>query len=149
MTRILVVDDDKDQVKCMTKILQSQGWEAGAAYDGADALLQVKNSHWDVVVMDIRMPNQDGLTALKPMRELDANLPVILLTGDVERGDILAAYRAGAYECLLKPVDEAGLVKTIQQALNRPKPTWTRTAPGSAEEKRTSVNSKKGTKPLG
>jgi hypothetical protein len=49
----------------------------------------------------------------------------------------------------LKPVDEADLVKTIQQALNRPKPTWSRTAPGAADEKRTSVNSKKGTKPLG
>jgi CheY-like chemotaxis protein len=142
MTRILVVDDDKDQAKYLTKVLQGQGWEVGAAYDGAEALVQVKESHWNVVLMDIRMPNQDGLTALQPMHQHDPNLPVILLIGDVEQGDILKAYRSGAYECLLKPVDEQDLVKTIQQALARPEPTWSRTAPSLADVKRLVGSSK-------
>jgi CheY-like chemotaxis protein len=147
MTRILVVDDDKEQVRLLGRMLQGHGWEVDSAYDGASALAKVKSEHFDVVLMDIRMPEQDGLSMLQPMQEQDPTLTVILLSGDVEQGDVLKAFRSGAYECLLKPVDESALVKAVQQAAARPKPTWSRTAPTPEPEvKPTTVDPKRKTK---
>jgi len=149
MTRILVVDDEKEQVRLLSKMLLNQGWEVDSAYDGTSALAKVKSQHFDIVLMDIRMPERDGLSMLQPLQEQDPNLTVILLTGDVEQGEVMKAYRSGAYECLLKPVDESALVKAVNQAAARPKPTWSRTAPPPApppEAKPPKIDTKRKTK---
>jgi DNA-binding NtrC family response regulator len=120
MTRILVVDDEQDLVDHVVNLVQRQGWEAGSAYDGVEAVLKVFEGGWDAVIMDIRMPVLGGLGALKIIHRHDPDLPVVLYTGQAGQGDMMSAYRAGAYACLLKPVDGGQLTKAIKEALTRP-----------------------------
>lgn len=121
MTRILIVDDEEELVELVQGIVRRQGWEAGVAYDGVEAMLKVMEGGWDAVLMDIRMPNLDGLNALKLMRRHSPDLPVVLFTGQAGQGDMMNAYRLGAYACLVKPVADALVVKAIGEAIARPK----------------------------
>ncbi len=147
MARILVVDDDAALVRLLTKILQGQGWEVDAAGDGGEALARVKQSRWDAVLLDIRLPKIDGLTALRQMQQQVPDLPVIVITGKAEQGDMLAAYRLGAYACLVKPLDEEEVVLLVGNALARPHPSrnWA-AAPSGAPA--VSVDPDKKTEPL-
>ena len=120
MTKVLLVDDDEDLARPMASLVRRQGWGTGIAYDGVEATLQVLNGGWDAVLMDIRMPNLDGLGALKLMRRHNPNLPVILFTGQAGQGDMLRARQLGAYACLVKPLDGEQVVKALTEALALP-----------------------------
>ena len=144
MTRILVVDDDVALVKLLARIVKDQGWEVGAAYDGEEATREVTRGSWDAVLLDIKMPKLDGLAALKMMRQHDPDLAVVLITGDAQQGDMLKAYRAGAYTCLVKPLDDQEVVRAIREALERAQ--MGRAA--RAEGKPAKASTKKKTKPL-
>jgi DNA-binding response OmpR family regulator len=148
MTRILVVDDDRELVKFLARVLQGEGWEVGAAYDGEEALRKVKAGEWDAVLLDIRMPKLDGLAALKLMRQYDPDFPVVLITGEAEQGDMMEAYRSGAYTCLVKPLDDQEVVRAVRGALERSQAGRLRAAPAPTEMNPASVDPKKKTKPL-
>jgi two-component system, NtrC family, response regulator AtoC len=119
MTRILIVDDEKDVVNYLVSELQAFGWQTGAAYDGIEAALKVIDGGWNAVLMDIRMPKMDGIGALRIIRRLAPQLPVILFTGQAGQGDMIEASRRGAFACLLKPVPGDKLIRVIQEALPR------------------------------
>jgi CheY-like chemotaxis protein len=148
MARILAVDDDADLVRFLTRVLQGQGWEVGAAYDGEEGLAKVKEGRWDVVLLDIRLPKMDGLTTLKLMRQHAPDLAVVVITGDAEKGDMLEAYRSGAYGCLVKPLDDQEVVRTIENALGRPQPSRNWAAPAPTGVPEVSADPNKKTKPL-
>lgn len=120
MTRVLVVDDERDMVEYLTEELQDAGWQTGKAYDGVEAVLKVIAGGWDAVLMDIRMPNLDGINALRIIRSFDPNLPVVMLTGQAGRGDMVTANRLGAKSCLVKPTSYDSLVKTLSIAMKIP-----------------------------
>lgn len=120
MTRVLLVDDDEDLARHMASLVRRQGWGTGIACDGVEATLQVLDGGWDAVLMDIRMPNLDGLGALKLMRRHSPNLPVILFTGQAGQGDMLRARQLGAYACLVKPMVGEQVVKALTEAMARP-----------------------------
>lgn len=122
MPRILVVDDEKDVADYLIGVVQAEGWESGVAYGGEDAVHKVIEGAWDAVLMDIRMPNLGGLETLRLMRQYNPDLPVVLFTGQARQGDILNAFRLGAYTCLLKPAESGEIVKTLKEALERPTP---------------------------
>jgi len=117
MCRILVVDDERDVVNYLVIEMQTAGWQAGAAYDGVEAVLKVMDGGWDAVLMDIRVPRLDGIGALRLMRRLAPQLPVILFTGQTGQSDMIESTRRGAFTCLLKPVNSDKLLQTIRQAL--------------------------------
>ena len=119
MTRILVVDDDVDLASHLAGMLQRSGWETGTAGDGVEAVLKVMEGGWDAVLMDIRMPQLDGLHALTIMLRHNRRLPVVLFTGQAGQGDMMNAYRRGAYACLLKPLDGRRLVSALTEAMDR------------------------------
>jgi DNA-binding NtrC family response regulator len=119
MTRILIVDDEEDLVEHLKVIVERQGWVSGSAYDGVEAVLKVMDGGWDAVMMDICMPNLDGLGALKLIRRHSPKLPVVLFTGQAGQGDMMNAYRCGAYACLLKPVEGEQVVKALREAIER------------------------------
>ncbi len=147
MTNVLVVDDDVELVKLLARIVHDQGWEAGVAYDGVEATRQVKRGKWDAVLLDIKMPKLDGLAALRDMRQYDPDLAVILITGDAAQGDMMEAYRAGAYTCLVKPLEDQEVVKAIREALEREELSRSRSA--RAQGTPAGTDTKKKTKPLG
>lgn len=117
MSRILIVDDERDLVEFISQELQDAGWESGGAYDGVDAVLKVFEGGWDAVLMDIRMPHLDGINALRIMKRIDPKLPVLMFTGQAGHGDMARSTRLGAFTCLLKPVATEKLLDKLRQAL--------------------------------
>lgn len=119
MPRILIVDDEPDMLTFLSDELQAFGWQTGTAPNGVEAVLSVLNGGWDVVLMDIRMPKLDGINALRIIRRVAPNLPVVMLTGQAGQGDMYESTRLGAFTCLLKPIQSEKLKAAIEQAYAR------------------------------
>ncbi|TVP68566.1 MAG: response regulator [Nitriliruptor sp.] len=119
--RILVADDDEDIRAYLEVTLQLAGFEVLLATDGAQALTTARTEHPDVVVLDVMMPNLDGIEALRQMREdpRTSHLPVMLLTARVQTGDAITGLDAGADDYLTKPFDPDELVARVRAAIRR------------------------------
>jgi DNA-binding response OmpR family regulator len=114
MIRVLVVDDESDLAEYLANELKFEGFGAGTAYDGVEAIIKLIDEKWDVALFDIRMPKLDGINALRIIKRIDPNLPVVMFTGQAGRGDMMTSTNLGAYACLSKPVSIEQLVKTIR-----------------------------------
>lgn len=117
MTRILVVDDESDLVDYLAAELQFTGFQTDTANNGVEAVLKVLDHTPDIILMDVRMPKLDGINALKIIRRIAPELPVLMFTGQAGQGDMYEATRLGAFTCLLKPVAVEDLLSVIRQAL--------------------------------
>lgn len=121
MARILIVDDETDVVEFLRDELHFAGFQTGGASDGVEAVLKILDGSWDAMLMDIRMPKLDGTNALKIIRRITPNLPVIMCTGQAGQGDMFETSRLGAFTCLLKPVRIDQLLTVLNQALVSPR----------------------------
>jgi two-component system response regulator CpxR len=117
MTRILVVDDEPDVAEYLAETLELNDWQTGIAYNGVDGVLKVLDGGWNAVVMDVRMPKLDGINALKIMKRVAPDLPVVIFTGQAGQGDMFEATQSGAFTCLMKPVSIEKLLSVLEQAL--------------------------------
>lgn len=116
MIRLLIVDDEQDFVTYMAKRLKHHDFEVHAFTNPVEALEQTKGCRYDVGILDLKMPEMDGEELLSRLKERDAQMEIIILTG---HGSIDSAFRSaqrGAYEYLLKPCDFDGLVSSINNA---------------------------------
>lgn len=103
--RFLVVDDVKANLMVAQKMLEQCGGEVEVALDGVQAVEQIeKDANFDVILMDLHMPNMDGLDATRQLRAMGVEIPVIVLTASVEEKERFAAMTAGANEVLHKPI---------------------------------------------
>lgn len=103
--KILVVDDDRRMVKTTCDILRFKGYEALPAYNGEEAMDKVKNEAPDCVLMDLRMPGIDGVAALKMIKTLSPDTPVVLMSAYATDEQAKEAKRLGAAAVLAKPLD--------------------------------------------
>lgn len=117
--RVLLVDDEPIFLKSMTKVLTVRGYEVGVAENGRRALEELATKAYDVVVLDQRMPEMDGITTLEHIQQKYPVLPVILLTGHAEVGTAVEAMARGAVDYLMKPALVEKLCERIQAALDR------------------------------
>ncbi len=117
--RVLMIDDETVFVNSLTKVLTRRGIGVQSAPDGHKGLALLTNEEFDVIVLDMRMPGMDGLATLKAIRERDALIPVILLTGHIDLKQVSDALKAGAAEVLLKPCPVENLVSSIENAYER------------------------------
>lgn len=119
--RVLVVDDDPAVRFIFEALLRESGYVVETAEDGRQAAARLAASPFDVVVSDIRMPDMDGIQLLTEVRGRDLDLPVILVTGGPGLDTAMKAVELGAFRYLLKPVDSATLLATVEKAarLNR------------------------------
>lgn len=118
MEKILIIDDDKLNLKVLKEILNKAGYTVIEAENGEAGLHLVHTEHPDLVITDFQMPGIDGLEVLYQIRKLNIGLPVILLTG---YGDVVLTIKSiqlGAFDFLEKPIDPIQLRSTIQLALN-------------------------------
>jgi len=117
--KILVVDDNVDFCQNMADILELKGYEVVTAYDGAKALELVKQSDFDVVLMDIMMPNIDGYTACNIIKKNQATtaVPVIMLTGVRHELNKKLAEKIGADGYITKPVATDLLFRMVERIL--------------------------------
>ena len=119
--RILVVDDDVDIAGFVGKNLRMEGFEVAVAHDGAAALQMVRAFEPDLVVLDLMMPEIDGVEVTRRLRAdpVTASLPIIMLTAKGQTPDKVLGLRAGADDYLVKPFDNLELLARIESALRR------------------------------
>src|SRR5688500_11057755 len=113
---VLVVDDDNLLRKLITGQLSRAGFGASPAAGGSEALAALRDSDFDVVLLDVMMPDLSGLEALKEIRQLDDPPEVIMLTGDASLQTGLEAMRHGAYDYLTKPARLDEMEAVIRKA---------------------------------
>jgi DNA-binding response OmpR family regulator len=108
--RVLIIDDEAGLRNTLARILQSAGCESRAAENGRQAFSWLEEETFDLVYLDIHMPEMDGVQILKEIRQRQPKLPVILLTGYGTLQSAVEAIRLGAADYLLKPFDPEVLV---------------------------------------
>ena len=116
--KILVVDDEQLLVKGMKFNLENEGYTVETAYDGATAIDMAKSGGFDLIILDLMMPQVDGLTACSRIREF-SDVPIILLTAKVDDMDKLMGFDHGADDYLTKPFNILELKARIRALLRR------------------------------
>lgn len=116
--KILVVDDEKLLVKGMKFNLENEGYEVECAYDGAAAVELARSNRFDLIILDVMMPELDGVEACMRIREF-SNVPVIMLTAKSEDADKLMGFESGADDYLTKPFNILELKARVRALLRR------------------------------
>lgn len=115
---ILVVDDAAFMRLMLRDILTQNGYEVvGEAANGGDAVSLYKKLKADLVTMDITMPDMDGITAIKKIREFDPNARVIVCSAMGQQAMVLEAIQSGAKDFIVKPFDAERVIDAVQKAL--------------------------------
>jgi two-component system phosphate regulon response regulator OmpR len=127
---ILVVDDDRRIRDLTARFLSEQGFNVVTANDAADARDKMKSLAFDLLVLDIMMPGENGLELTQSLRA-ESEVPILLLTARSETEDRIAGLETGADDYLTKPFEPKELVLRIQSILKR-----ARTAPRAAPQRR-------------
>ena len=120
--RILIADDDRAIREALSRALTLEGYEVVQAPDGAQALSLIESTRPDVAVLDVMMPNVDGLMVCRVLRAERNRLPVLMLTARTETPDRVAGLDAGADDYLAKPFDLDELLARIRALLRRARP---------------------------
>lgn len=123
MSKILIVDDDPDILEFLSYNFQSEGFEVIIATDGNDAISKAKANIPDIIIMDVMMPNMDGIEATNEIRKISdlSNTIIIFLTARGEDYSQLAGYDAGADDYITKPVKPKILISKVNALLRRSK----------------------------
>ena len=116
--KILVVDDEKLLVKGMKFNLENEGYQVECAYDGAAAVELERTGKFDLVILDVMMPEVDGVEACMRIREF-SNVPIIMLTAKSEDADKLMGFESGADDYLTKPFNILELKARVRALLRR------------------------------
>lgn len=120
---VMVVDDNPDIITIVKTILEGKGFTVFSAFSGPELLNLLKSQKPDLIILDIMMPEMDGLevlTRLKGMTDT-ASIPVILLTAKVQYEDVLGGYKLGADYYITKPFTSTQLVNGINLLLGEGK----------------------------
>ena len=114
--KVLLIDDEKDFLEAMSERMANRGMNVDTAISAKEAFEKVKGKAFDAVIVDLLMPEIDGLEALKELKKMNPELQVILLTGNatVEKG--IEAMKLGAMDLVEKPADMNSLVAKIKKA---------------------------------
>ncbi len=115
---ILVVDDELSIRESLSGWLQQDGYEVEAAADGMTALVRMQEKHYDIMLIDVKMPEMDGLTLLKKLKEIDPDTAVVMMTAHGAIQDAVEAMKLGAYDYLLKPFELEELSLTIEKLVH-------------------------------
>lgn len=114
---ILLVDDDHELLRAHERLLHRAGYIVEVATDGNEAIERIKSARVDAVISDISMPEMDGVALLEAVREVDLDLPVILVTALPSVGTAAQAVRLGAFRYLVKPVAPEELTREAERAV--------------------------------
>jgi two-component system, NtrC family, response regulator AtoC len=112
---VLVVDDDNDIRLLLTDLLKGDGYKAQAVATGAEALAAVEKQRPDLVMMDVKLPDQDGITVLKELKRQHSDLEVIVMTAFGGSSTAIKAMEQGAYDYVTKPFDIDDLLATLKR----------------------------------
>mgnify|MGYP003537955337 CR=1 FL=1 len=118
--RFLIVDDFSTMRRIVRNLLKESGFpDADEAEDGVAALNKLRNSKFDFVVTDINMPNMNGFQLLSEIKKDDKHLPVLMVTAEARKEDIVAAAQGGAAGYIVKPFTKATLEEKVLLILKK------------------------------
>jgi CheY-like chemotaxis protein len=119
--RVLIVDDDIRNIFALSSVLEDYGMEIKTADNGRDAIALANKGGIDVILMDIMMPEMDGLQTTREIRKIPAckDMPIVAVTAKAMKGDRERCIEAGAWDYLSKPVDREQLLTVLKAWLQR------------------------------
>ena len=117
--RILIVDDEEIVIKSCLRILAGDEFQVESVQDGREALKKIEENPYDVVILDIMMPNIDGLEVLRRVKETHPNVDVIMITGLSQVDTAVQAMKLGAFDYISKPFEPDELKLVVYRALER------------------------------
>ncbi|GMQ79786.1 MAG: sigma-54-dependent response regulator transcription factor ZraR [Thermodesulfobacteriota bacterium] len=115
--KIMVVDDETEHLKMLEAVLSAEGYEVHLADDGVSAIASVEEQFFDIVLMDVRMNRVGGIEALKRVKDISPEIPVIMMTAYASVGTAVDALKSGAYDYLTKPLDIDELKILVKKTL--------------------------------
>lgn len=118
MEKILIVEDDNDINRLLSKILQKQGYETTSAYSGTEARLCLSLDHYDLIIMDLMLPGISGEELLGHIRN-KSNVPVIVLTAKTALDDKVHLLKSGADDYMTKPFARDEILARVEAQLRR------------------------------
>ncbi len=127
-THLLIVDDDPGQRSLLYSFLSKHGFQITQAVSGEDALSRVTEQSFAMMISDVRMPGLSGLETLHKLREINADLPVLMVTAFPDIRDAVSAMQDGAVNYLQKPIDLDELLASVRMATGLSKPRETNVA---------------------
>jgi DNA-binding NtrC family response regulator len=117
--RILVVDDEEIVLRSCLRILGGNGHQIDTAPDGQEALRRIEDNSYDIVILDIMMPNVDGIEVLRRVKEAHPDIDVIMITGLSQVDTAVQAMKLGAFDYISKPFEPDEIKIVVQRALER------------------------------
>lgn len=119
MSRILIIDDERAIRNTLGEILQHEGYKIDTAENGEEGFEKFKKNAYDVVLCDIKMPKMDGMEFLEKSREVNPDVPLIMISGHGNIETAVEAVKKGAYDYISKPPDLNRLLITIRNATDK------------------------------
>jgi len=119
MSKILIVDDEKDMAEMIGGVLELKGYQTKAVFNGYGAIEEVKQTHYDLILMDIKLPDINGVETFLKIKEIDFSVKVIMMTGFSVEDLITEALKQGAYACLHKPFDMEKAISKVEEVLRQ------------------------------
>ena len=119
MPSILIIDDEKAIRKTLTEILGYEGYKIDEAADGEEGLKKFKEKNYDLVLCDIKMPKLDGIEFLEKAKEINNEIPIIIISGHGNIETAVEAVKKGAYDYISKPPDLNRMLITLRNAMDK------------------------------
>jgi DNA-binding NtrC family response regulator len=113
MSKILIVDDEESIIESITMVLSTDGYDIEGCLNGISAIQKVKNTEYDIILLDIKMPKMDGIEVLEKIMEINKNSVVIMISGHGTIETAVEATKKGAYNFLQKPLPDLYELKLI------------------------------------
>ncbi len=118
---ILVVDALFEDRQTLKQILEGKGYRVATARDGAEAIDMVKSRHYDIIFLEVKLPDMDGIQIFERVKEFDPKATVIMMTGYTEEDLVRRAISQGAYTCIYKPFDIEKVVALVKNIVKERK----------------------------
>jgi DNA-binding NtrC family response regulator len=118
MRKVLIIDDNKYIKVALSLLVEESGFEPITAHDGDSALENIKSQKPSLIVLDKKLPDCDGITLLKKIKNYDPSIPVIMLTAYSDLQYAENAMKSGAYAFITKPFDNEEIIGIMKSAIN-------------------------------
>jgi len=121
MSKILIIEDEASIRRVLSKILseESDSYIVEDAEDGVQGLEKIKNSDYDLILCDIKMPKMDGVELLEAVKKIKPEIPIVMISGHGDMETAINTMRLGAFDYISKPPDLNRLLNTVRNALDR------------------------------
>ncbi len=116
--RILIVDDEAIMRDSLTDWLMEEGYEPAAVEDGQKAVKLIRTQPWNVILCDLKMPGMDGIETMKKIKEINKDLPVIIITAYATVNTAVESMKQGAYDYIIKPFDPEEVSHLIRKIIS-------------------------------